>query len=155
VERGGVLGDWQLQGGSKLTGGFMTGQVGLNVPMPIFNRNAGARERAMSVERQADAGWRAALLTVTGEVLTAADQVRRLESLGARLAATPTDGATIAASARVAYAEGAMTLLELLDAQRAAADARATAQQYRADLLLARLTLARAVGVSLLDGGTP
>ncbi len=155
VERGGVLGDWQLQGGSKLTGGFMSGQVGLAVPMPLFNRNAGARERAASVEREADASWRAAMLAVTGEVVAAADQLRRLEALGARLSVTPADGETIAASARVAWTEGEMTLLELLDAQRAAADARATAQQYRADLLLARLTLARAVGAPLFDGGTP
>ncbi len=155
VERGAVLGDWQLQGGSKLTGGFMTGQVGLAVPLPFFNRNAGARERAQGAVREADAVWRSTMLTVRGEVLAAAAQLRRLLVLGDRLATTPTDGDTIAESARIAYTEGHMTLLELLDAERAAADARTTALQYRADLLLARLALARAVGASLLAGETP
>jgi outer membrane protein, heavy metal efflux system len=155
VERGAVLGDWQLQGGSKLTGGFMSGQVGLAVPLPFFNRNAGARERATSAVREAEAAWRSTMLTVTGEVLSAAAQLRRLLALGDRMATTPGDGDIIAESARIAYTEGHMTLLELLDAQRAAADARTTAQQYRADLLLAQLTLARAIGASLLPGATP
>lgn len=155
VERGAVLGDWQLQGGSKLTGGFMTGQVGLAVPLPFFNRNAGARERAQGAVRDADAVWRSTMLTVHGEVLAAAAQLRRLLALGERMATTPADGETIAESARIAYTEGHMTLLELLDAQRAAADARTTALQYRADLLLARLALARAIGASLLAGDTP
>jgi len=155
VQRGEVLGDWELQGGSKLTGGFMTGQVGLAVPLPFFNRNGGARERADGVVRESEAAWRSAMLTVRGEVLAAAAQLRRLLALGERMATTPDDGATIAQSARIAYTEGHMTLLELLDAQRAGADARTTAQQYRADLLLARLALARAVGTSLLSGETP
>jgi outer membrane protein, heavy metal efflux system len=155
VARGAVLGDWELQGGSKLTGGFMTGQVGLAVPLPFFNRNAGARERAQGAVREADAVWRSATLTVRGEVLAAAAQLRRLLALGERMATTPADGDVIAESARIAYTEGHMTLLELLDAQRAAADARTTALQYRADLLLARLALARAVGTSLFAGETP
>jgi len=155
VERGAVLGDWQLQGGSKLTGGFMTGQVGLAVPLPFFNRNAGARERAQGAVREADAVWRSTMLTVRGEVLAAAAQLRRLLALGERMATTPTDGDVIAESARIAYTEGHMTLLELLDAQRAAADARTTALQYRADLMLARLALARAIGASLTAGETP
>jgi outer membrane protein, heavy metal efflux system len=71
------------------------------------------------------------------------------------MAPTPADGDVIAESARIAYTEGHMTLLELLDAQRAAADARTTTLQYRADLLLARLALARAVGTSLFAGETP
>jgi len=155
VERGAVLGDWQLQGGSKLTGGFMTGQVGLAVPLPFFNRNAGARERATGAVREAEAEWRSTMLTVTAEVLGAAEQLRRLLALGDRMATTLGDGEIIAESARIAYTEGLMTLLELLDAQRTAADARTTAQQYRADVLLARLALARAVGANLLAGETP
>lgn len=155
VERAAVLGDWQLQGGTKRTSGFMSGTVGLAVPLPFFNRNEGARERADGAVREAEATWRRTLLTVNGEVLAAAEQLRRLLALGERMATTPADGDTIAESARIAYTEGHMTLLELLDAQRAAADARTTALQYRADLLLARLALARAVGASLLTGEMP
>lgn len=152
VERGGVLGDWQLQGGSKLTGGFFTGQVGLAVPLPLFNRNAGARERAAGLVRDADAVARATALAVAGEVRAAAEALRRLTALGTDLPFAPDDATVIANAARVAYVEGEMSLLELLDALRAAADARATAHQYAADLLLARLTLARAVGASFLAG---
>jgi outer membrane protein TolC len=155
VERGGVLGDWQLQGGSKLTGGFMTGQVGLALPLPFFNRNDGARERATGAVRDAEAEWRSTMLTVTGDVVGAAEQLRRLLALEDRMATTLVDGESIAESARIAYTEGLMTLLELLDAQRTAAEARATAQQYRADVLLARLALARALGTNLLAGGIP
>lgn len=155
VERAGVVGDWQLQGGSKLTGGFFTGQVGLAVPLPLFNRNAGARERTAGLVRDAEAAARATALAVTGEVRTALATLRRLESLGASMATGGDDAAVIADAARVAYTEGHISLLELLDALRASADARATATQYTADLLLARLTLARAVGAPVLVGETP
>jgi cobalt-zinc-cadmium efflux system outer membrane protein len=155
VERAGVIGDWQVQGGTKHTAGILTAQVGLALPLPVFNRNDGARERAVNAVREAEAAWRLAQLTVRGEVLAAAEQVQRLEALAERLSRTAAAGDTIAASARVAYTEGYMTLLELLDAQRAAADARATAQQFRADLVLARLQLARAVGAPLVPEGQP
>jgi cobalt-zinc-cadmium efflux system outer membrane protein len=149
VERAGVIGDWQVQGGTKHTAGILTAQVGFALPLPVFNRNDGARERAVNAVREADASWRLAQLTVNGEVLAAAEQVQRLQALADRLARTAAAGDTIAASARVAYTEGHMTLLELLDAQRTASDARVTAQQFRADLVLARLQLARAVGAPL------
>jgi cobalt-zinc-cadmium efflux system outer membrane protein len=149
VERAGVVGDWLVQGGTKHTSGILTAQLGLSLPLPVFNRNEGARERAVNAVREAEASWRLAHLTVSGEVLAAAEQVLRLEALADRLARTAAAGDTIAASARVAYTEGHMTLLELLDAQRAAADARVTAQQFRADLVQARLLLARVVGAPL------
>ncbi len=155
VEAGGVVGDWQMQGGTKRTGGFMTGQVGLAVPLPLFNRNDGARARSAYAVHDAEAALRATELRIAGEVLAAADQVRRLEAIGARMDLTPTLGDDIATSARIAWAEGHMTLLELLDAQRTAADAHRSAQQYRADLHFARLSLARAIGAPLVPGDMP
>jgi cobalt-zinc-cadmium efflux system outer membrane protein len=155
VETAGVLGDWQLQGGTKKTSGFMSGQVGLAVPLPLFNQNDGARARSVSVRRDADVAWRELQLQIDAEVVAAADQWRRLQRIRGRLLDIPQLGEQIAASARVAYAEGHMSLLELLDAQRAAADARRTAQQYQADLHLARFRLARAIGAALLPGSTP
>ncbi len=152
VEQAGVLGDWQLQGGTKKTSGFLTGQVGLAVPLPLFNRNTGARQRAESAVRETDAAARAVELQVDGEVLAAAAQLRILLALRTRMAETPALGEVIASSARVAYAEGEMSLLELLDAQRAATDARTAAQKFHANLHLARLTLARAIGAPLVPG---
>ena len=155
VETAGVLGDWQLQAGTKKTSGFMSGQVGLAVPLPLFHQNAGARARSVSALRDAEAAWRETQLQINGEVLAAADQWRRLQRIRDRLMDTPQLGEQIATSARVAYIEGHMSLLELLDAERAAADARRTAQQYQADLHLARFMLARAIGASLMPGSNP
>ncbi len=155
VETAGVLGDWQLQGGTKKTSGFMSGQVGLAVPLPLFHQNAGARARSVSVLRDVEAASREMQLQINAEVVAAADQWRRLQRIRDRLTDTPQLGEQIAASARVAYAEGHMSLLELLDAQRAAADARRTSQQYQADLHLARFMLARAIGASLMPGSNP
>ncbi len=150
VEQVGVLGDWQLQGGTKLTGGFMTGQIGLAVPLPMFNHNSGGRERAREAERDADAAYRTAMLQVVAEAAVAEQQRQRLEALRDRFS-DASYGRVIAESARIAYAEGAMTLLELLDAERAAADAQLLSQQYAADALRAQLVLARAVGISLVS----
>lgn len=155
VESGGVLGDWQLQAGTKKTSGFMSGQIGLAVPLPLFNQNDGARARSVGVLRDAEAAWRGTQLQINGEVLAAADQWRRLQRVRGRMNDTPQLGAQIAASARVAYAEGHMSLLELLDAQRTSADARRSALQFEADLHLARFTLARAIGAPLIPGTTP
>ncbi len=155
VESGGVIGDWQLQGGTKRTSGFMSGQLGLAVPLPLFNRNSGARERSEGAVLLAEASYRQTQLRVRADVLGAADRLRRLEALVTRLDDSPRLGREIAASARVAYAEGHMTLVELLDAERAAADARNSARTFRADLLLAQLTLRRMLGAPLVPGAAP
>lgn len=155
VESGGVIGDWQLQGGTKRTGGFMSGQLGLAVPLPLFNRNSGARERSEGAVLLAEASYRETRLRVRADVFAAADRLRRLEALATRLDDSPRLGREIAASARVAYAEGHMTLVELLDAERAAADARNSARTFRADLLLAHLTLRRMIGAPLVPGAAP
>lgn len=151
-EQGSVLGDWQLQAGSKRTGGFMAGQIGLAVPLPLFNRNDGARQRAESVVRDADAASRAIELRVAGEVRAAAARLRSLMALRTPVAEAMPLGEIIARSASVAYLEGEMSLLELLDAQRAATDGQRSALQFFANLNLAHLSLARAVGAPLVSG---
>jgi cobalt-zinc-cadmium efflux system outer membrane protein len=155
AERTGVFGDWQLQGGTKRTSGFMSGQVGLAVPLPLFNQHNGARLQANAAERDALALQRELELQLVSEVGAAADELRRLQRLGDVLQQSPRLAEDIASSARVSYAEGNMTLLELLDAHRAATDAQRTMQQFYADLLLARATLARAIGAPLVPENTP
>ncbi len=155
VESGGVVGDWQLQGGTKRTSGFMSGQLGLAVPLPIFNQNSGARERSASAVLLAETAYREVELRIRADVLAATDNLRRLESIAPRFSDAIRLGREIASSARVAYAEGHMTLLELLDAERTAADARNSASRYRADLLLAQLTLRRVIGAPLVPEISP
>jgi cobalt-zinc-cadmium efflux system outer membrane protein len=155
VARGGVLGDWQLQAGTKRTSGFMSGQFGLAVPIPAFNRNSGARFASTNTLRDAEAAYREVELQVQGEVVAAADNLRRLRALQSEMLASPELGDVIVSSARVAYAEGEMSLLELLDAHRAWTDAYLTAQQYHANLILARLRLARAIGAPVHSGAAP
>ncbi len=155
AERTGFLGDWQLQGGTKRTSGFMTGQVGLAVPLPLFNQSSGARLQSSAAERDALALQRVLELQLVADVRTAADDLRRLQRLGDVLQQSPSLADDISASARVSYTEGNMTLLELLDAHRAATDAARTMQQFHADLLLAHATLARAIGAPLVSENSP
>ncbi|MHB1225591.1 MAG: hypothetical protein ACYC2G_16310, partial [Gemmatimonadaceae bacterium] len=66
------------------------------------------------------------------------------DSLAARAAG-------VARVAGAAYAEGGLTLLELLDARRAHAEALTVALRWSADVRLARLDLNRASGVPLTE----
>jgi outer membrane protein TolC len=60
-------------------------------------------------------------------------------------------GATVAGVAGVAYREGAISLFELLDAERVRADVRITALRAAADVQMARADLLRALGLPI-DG---
>ena len=154
AERRGLIGDLQLQGGSKQTSGFMTGQIGLAMPLPLFNRNTAARQRARGeyaealvlrddmvnqIQGGANAAWRT-----------------YVASRGAAQSASTFDarGREVARIARVAYREGHVTLTELLDAERAATDATNTHLRWAVDAWLARLEFERALGARL-DESSP
>jgi len=149
AEGRGLIGDMQLQGGSKETGGFMTGQIGFAMPFPLFNRNDAARQRARGeyaeaqtlrddmlneIQGGASAAWRA--------YVTSREAAEAASTFDAR-------GREIARIARVAYREGHATLTELLDAERAATDAMNTHLRWAADAWLARLEFERALGARL------
>lgn len=153
AERRGVFGEVQLQGGTKQTSGVMTGQVGLAMPLPLFNRNGAARERAQGELAEARIQRDDLRLALAG-FLTAArrgyDAVRRTaadaESFNSR-------GEEIARIARLAYREGHITLTELLDAERAAAEAMQTQLRWATEAWIARLDLERAIGARLDASG--
>ena len=63
-------------------------------------------------------------------------------------------GRSIAEIARVSYREGHATLVELLDAERAAVDATSAYIQWANDMWMARLDLERALGIRL-DADSP
>ena len=154
AERRGLIGDMQLQGGSKQTSGFMTGQIGLAMPFPLFNRNDAARQRSRGEYAEAQALRDDMLNQVEGGV--GAAWRAYVASRGAAQAASTFDarGREIARIARVAYREGHATLTELLDAERAATDAMNTHLRWAADAWLSRLEFERALGARL-DESSP
>lgn len=151
AERHGVIGDLQVQGGSKQTSGFMTGQIGVGMPLPLFNRNGAAQQRAAGeasearilrddLRRAVESGVRAAWLHYT-DVRSAATDAANFDARGRE----------VARIARVAYSEGHVSLTELLDAERAASDAMHSHLKWATNAWLARLELERAIGARLDD----
>jgi cobalt-zinc-cadmium efflux system outer membrane protein len=149
AESRGVLGDWQLQGGSKQTSGFMTGQIGLAVPLPLFNRNSGARQRAAGELAEAQTLHDDTQRAARTDVLTALHAYNALQALAERVAGFAERGRELAAIARASYAEGHTSLVELLDAERAGADAQTARITWMVDAWMARLELERALGARL------
>ncbi|MCC6243000.1 MAG: TolC family protein [Gemmatimonadaceae bacterium] len=154
AEQRGALGEWQLQGGSKKTAGVMTGQVGLAMPFPLFNRNDGARTRARAELTEAIAWDGDARRGVRAEVTAALDAYNALRATSRDALSFAQRGNDIAAIARISYREGHATLLELLDAERAAVDAAFAYVQWAHDMWMARLELERALGMRL-DADSP
>jgi cobalt-zinc-cadmium efflux system outer membrane protein len=120
------------------------------VPIPLFNRNSGNRERAAGELLLARAELRDIESRARGDVLGSLDAWQALQ------VAAPTGpeaiaaaGADVAAITEAAYREGGASLLELLESQRARADARAAALRWAVDAALLRIDLDRAVGASL------
>lgn len=154
AEQRGVLGEVQLQGGTKETGGFMTGQLGVAMPLPLFNRNNGARERAAGELREAQLLHDDARRALQLSVLRARQHYLALRSTRDAAASFDARATTLVQSARVAYREGHLTLTELLDAERAAVEARTAHRQWMVDAWLARLEFELALGARL-DAQSP
>lgn len=121
--------------------------VGASMPLPVRNRNqgniaiaeaalAGAEVRRALVLRRAENEVRRA-------IETRAALAGRIEAIEQDLLAPAT---RLLRTARVAYAEGEMPLVELLDAADAYRSARETAIDLQAEYLVAGYDLQRAVG---------
>lgn len=131
-----------------LTGAFF----GLSVPLPIWDRRGGAIEAADA--RVAAASHRLALTRqqVQSDVRRS---LERYSSLAARAQLySPAEGtADLLEIARVAYAEGEMELIDLLDAAEALSDAQIAETRLRADLWISYFDLERAVsGIDGMNG---
>lgn len=120
------------------------GVFGLNVSVPLFD--AGGREAAR---------WAAERARVDAERVAVEDQIRAeitraSEVLALRLTAVSQDqeaaGDELMRIAEVAYREGEVGVLELLDAVRTASRARTRSIDIRLDARLAQIALERAVG---------
>lgn len=143
--------DPTVTGGYKTQGdGFDGVFVGISVPLPLLDRKGGAvtaaEGRLEARERRLDLVRRA----VERDLSRAAARYRAVRAHAGladdRLGA---DGAGLLETARVAYREGEMELVELVDAAGARRDAGVLAAEIRADVWTAYYELIRA------SGGTP
>lgn len=128
-------------------GGFQGLSLGLDLPLPLFNRGGGNRQAADA--RSAAAAHRLDLQRRLAEndLLTASDRYAssraRLETAADGLLA---DAEALLASATAAYGENEMSLLELLDAANAFRSARLSALSMRSAAWIDYWDLLRAMG---------
>ena len=92
----------------------------LAVPLPVFNRNQGEIERARQEQRQLDLRARHLEIVIAGEIDVAHEQVQAAETLLRNFEGEMLDQAQeVRRVTEFSYRRGHVTLLELLDAQRA------------------------------------
>ena len=130
--------------------GFKGAMIGVDLPLPIFNRAGGAREEAAARESAATSGLDLLRRQAELDLVDALDRYsvarERLRVTGEGIEA---EAEVLLSAARVAYDEGEMTLVEFLDATGAFRDARLSALTLRAEAWIAYYNLLRAMG-----GGT-
>ncbi|MCY4648213.1 MAG: TolC family protein [Gammaproteobacteria bacterium] len=129
--------------------GFKGATVGVDLPLPIFNRAGGARDEAAARESAALSSLDLLRRQAELDLVDASDRYsvarERLEVTGEGIMA---EAEVLLSAARVAYDEGEMTLVEFLDATGAFRDARLSALTLRAEAWLAYYNLLRAMGAS-------
>lgn len=150
--RRGFFGEMELQVGAKQTAGATGAIIALATPVPLFDRNGPARQTASGEVEMAAAELRRTENAIRAEVVAAIEGYRHL--LDARLTAAPIAerGTDVAGIADAAYREGAITLTELLDAQRVAASARSLEVTWAAEIAIARIELNRSLGAPIQEG---
>lgn len=141
--------------GSKRTAGVTSMIASVSVPLPLFDRNRGEVQRAAALRTAADDELAWAERQADAEVRAAYAATRLLDAQTTRLQG----GFLVRAEesrriALAAYREGAVTLLQVLDASRTLADAR---QLYYRTLFARRLSLLelRAAAGEDLAGDSP
>ncbi len=144
------------------TGGYKTQSdgfagvfLGLSLPVPLWDRRAGAVEAAGARVTAAESRATLVRRQVVTDVRQAVETYRSLQARAALLEAPADrglaeDSGDLLEMARVAYAEGELELIELLDAAEALLDAEAAAARLRAALWIGYYDVERAVGG--LDG---
>jgi cobalt-zinc-cadmium efflux system outer membrane protein len=142
-------------GVQRQQGGLYGPTVGLSLPIPVFDRNTG--QIAAEQARLAQAETRLALAErrveadVRGAYETYASLARRVALVRGELLTGTED---LLATARVAYGEGALSLVELLDAADAYREARVVSTGLLADYTAAYYDLLRSAGGTLVSPTT-
>lgn len=124
--------------------------AGLSVPLPLWDRRQGALRAAQATARMRAAERESVRRRVSYEIMDARDALVAAEQQVTLL--KPQLGAEAAAalrSARFAYAEGEITLLEWLDAVRAYHEAESTFAALVSEAMTRRAALELAVGTPL------
>lgn len=133
-------------GAKEQAGGGRGLVAGVSIPLPVSDRGRGPTMEAEAQLRSAELRRDIAIRDAEAQVRAAWE---RRAAFGARLAARERLGVQTAAllrAARVAYAEGEMTLVALLDAVEAHRAAREAADTLLADLLTSAADLDAAAG---------
>jgi cobalt-zinc-cadmium efflux system outer membrane protein len=111
--------------GIKNTAGQRSMIAGINVTLPIFDRNQGAVRRATADRVAAEQELTWATRTVSAEIQTSYAAAARVRARAVDVQHTVVERAESArAVALAAYREGATTVLQVIDASRALAEAR-------------------------------
>lgn len=127
--------------------GFGGASFALDLPMPLFDRGAGAREEASA--RSSAAAYRLDLRRHMAELDLRLASDRYASSRSRYEAAAPglrADGEALLASATAAYGQNEMTLVELLDAANAFQSAQLSALSLAAEAWVSYYDLLRAMG---------
>lgn len=134
--------------GYKRASGFDTLIVGLQVPLPVFNRNLGNIESSVAEERAAAGAIRSTEALIAAEVESVRRELRLRESQvqtsAQPLLARARENARVA---EAAYRLGGTDVLRLLDAQRQQLDAERLYLDALAGLRHARARLDTVLGV--------
>lgn len=147
VARSGRVPDVTATGGFKRQSDGLSGAyLGISIPMPVWDRRAGAIDAAGSrvsaaLARQADTE-RKVRNDVTRALLAFTSYQARTNMLGDPL----TEAGDLLTIAQVAYEAGEMDLIELLDAADALREAQALETRLRAGFWTSYFDLERAVG---------
>lgn len=140
--------DLTATGGYKRqSDGFTGAFLGLSLPLPVWDRRGGAVDAANARVTAAESRLALTRRQVENDVRRALETYeslsRRADLLGA---AATRDTADLLEIARVAYAEGEMELITLLDAAEALWEAQTAEARLRADLWIGYYDVERAVG---------
>jgi outer membrane protein, heavy metal efflux system len=153
--------DVTLSGGYKhQADGYQGAVVGVSVPLPLWDRNRGGIAEAEANLAAARTRRELALRSAESEIRRAWEIRRSLEERMRLIGETLLpESAGLLETARIAYAEGEMSLVELLDAADAYRGARESVTTLLADYLSAVYDLERATGRLLepqpAPGGAP
>jgi cobalt-zinc-cadmium efflux system outer membrane protein len=129
--------------------GFSGAFLGVSLPLPLWDRGGGAVEAADARVVAAEARLALVRRQVANDVQRALTAYRSLARRVERLPApTPAGAPDLLEVAQVAWEEGEVELIALLDAAEAVREARITEARLRADLWIAWYDLERAVGGS-------
>lgn len=146
-----------LTAGSKTedvgSGNRLRGFVaGVALPLPLWDRSAGAVGAAEADTRRRDAERTAMRRRVAREVTEAAAAYRAAQEQVAALGSgAQSDAAAALRAAQAAYAEGEITLLEWLDTVRAYQETETAIANLRAETVIRAAALEKAVGAPLFQ----